>query len=55
MIGPGGIVGYSSEPDAIWTMIPAAAATIPATFNLPAADSVGRLLADSCMGGFSFV
>jgi hypothetical protein len=54
MMGPGGIVGYRSEPDTIWMMIPAAAATIPVTFSLPAADSVGRLLVDSCIG-VSFV
>jgi hypothetical protein len=42
--------GYRSEPDAICMMIPAAAATIPVTFSLPAADSVGRVLVDSCMG-----
>ena len=50
MIGPGGIVGYRSEPDAIWMMMPAAAVTIPATFSLPAADSVGRLLGEYLHG-----
>jgi hypothetical protein len=35
-------------------MIPAAAVTIPATFSLPAADSVGRWLVDSGMECLSF-
>jgi hypothetical protein len=38
MIGPGGMVGYASEPDAIWSKMPPAATIMAATFSLAAVD-----------------
>lgn len=38
MIGPGGMVGYASDPDPIWSKIPPAATIMAATFRLAGVD-----------------